>query len=216
MLHADSAMEFASSTMMNLLEVIRGTDPINPNAGSLIGELTTGMISAEDSLELRAAALNIMKLYDATVAGSRYDGKSILEGYEKTFQLGGGQTLKAEVSDWSSDNTMVTTLVDRIKVIDVDAPLTITSAIEAAEELSTAIAKELGTLGSVHKVISQNRQLLDSRMTTMVAAEGRISNADIANESSRLARSELLAQNAMISIMYSRSYAAFAVTSLFR
>jgi flagellin-like hook-associated protein FlgL len=52
-------------------------------------------------------------------------------------------------------------------------------------------------------------------LTSVTATEGRISNADIAVESSRMARAELIAQNSMNSIMYSRSFAAFSVRSLF-
>jgi flagellin-like hook-associated protein FlgL len=82
---------------------------------------------------------------------------------------------------------------------------------DALTEITTA----MGNLGMKQQIAATNQRLLDSRLTSVTASEGRISNADVAIESSRMARAELLAQNAMSSIMYTRNYAAFAVRSLF-
>jgi flagellin len=216
MLHADAALDFASGALVQLLEILRGPDIKDPSGG-LIGELGNGT----DYVAIKAAATKVMQLYDATVARSRYDGDPVLEGFTATYQLGGGKTLTATVSDWSTaagtspdPDGGAFALAEAVKAIATEG--TRQAALDAADDLLKAITKESGDLGSTQRVVSQNQKLLDSRLTNVMGAEGKISNADIANESSRLARSELLAQNAMNSIMYSRSYAAFAVTSLFR
>jgi flagellin len=215
MLHADAALDFVSGSLVQLLEILRGPDIKDPTGG-LIGELGNG----SDYEAIQAAATKVMQLYDATVARSRYDGDPVLMGFSATYQLGGGMTIDASVSDWSttdnsgSDDGLAFALADAIK--DLEDEDTRQTALDEAGALLTALTKEMGELGSTQRVISQNQKLLDSRLTNVMGAEGKISNADIANESSRLARAELLAQNAMNSIMYSRSYAAFAVTSLFR
>jgi flagellin-like hook-associated protein FlgL len=214
MLHADTFLEFASGGMTNLIEVLYGTDVQNPNAGSLLGVLNNE--SGLGWQEIQTAAQNIMKLYDTTVASTMYGETAIFDGgYTKTFQLGGGNTLSATISDLSTaTGAAAKDLADAITGITDETK--IPAAIAAAKALGLAIGKEQGTLGSVQKIVLQNQQLLESRYTNVVAAEGKISNANLALESSRLARSELLAQNAMNSIMYSRGYAAFAVLSLFR
>ncbi|MDR3182412.1 MAG: hypothetical protein LBT89_05725, partial [Planctomycetaceae bacterium] len=94
-----------------------------------------------------------------------------------------------------------------------DATLANTQA--AVRNIADKIASAAGTLGNSQNIVAQNQKLLDSRLTSVTESEGRISNVDMATESSRLARSELLAQNAMSSITYNRSYAAFSVSSLF-
>jgi flagellin-like hook-associated protein FlgL len=83
--------------------------------------------------------------------------------------------------------------------------------VEALNTISTAY----GNIGLNQQTVATNQKLLDSRLLNVTSAEGRISNTDIAYESSRMARAELLAQNSMSSILYTRRYASFAVSSLF-
>jgi flagellin len=217
MLQAENLMEFAAGGMMQLLEVLNGPDIKDTTNTGLLGELNR----TADYKDIQAGALKFMDLYDIAIATTRYGGQKLIAGEleddPKTFQLGAGVTLEVAIGDLTSaPGGKARELKEAILAIDDADPTTLTTAIKAAEALVTSISSELGLLGASQKVVAQNQKLLDSRMTNITTAEGRISNADIAAESSRLARAELLAQNAMNSIMYTRSYAAFSVSSLFR
>jgi flagellin-like hook-associated protein FlgL len=197
--------------MMQLLELLRGTELNDPTSGGLIGAMNGSM----SDVQKEAFAKNFLKLYDAAVNTTMYNGEKLLGtagGLSKTFQLGDGAgTLTVQLADFTATG-MGTTLKSTIEATTFNSE----DVLGAAQELQTAIATALGGLGGHQSIVAMNQRLLDSRLTNVAAAEGRISNADIAIESSRMARAELLAQNAMSSIMYTRNYAAFAVSSLFR
>ena len=212
MTQAEIFTDVASGGMMQLLELLRGSDTNNPANGGLIGAMNGSMSDAQKE----TFAKDFLKLYDGAVNTTMYNGEKLLGtagGLTKTYQLGGGAgTLEVQLSDFTTASGMGTTLKGAIEATTFDSE----AVLGAAQELQTAIATALGTLGGSQSIVVMNQRLLDSRLTSVTAAEGRISNADIAIESSRMARAELLAQNAMSSIMYTRNYAAFAVSSLFR
>ena len=214
MTQAEILMDTASSGMMQLLELLRGSETNDPSNGGLIGELNGSL----DYTGKKAVAEKFLELYDATVTKNTYNGDKLIGGDlagtgKKTYQLGDGVgTLEVEIADLSTIGAAAA-LKTAVGAIANDT--TVTAAITAAEALLKTIAAAAGTLGGSQKIAATNQKLLDSRLTSVTASEGRISNADIAVESSRMARAELLAQNAMNSIMYTRKYAAFAVSSLF-
>ena len=217
MVQAENLTDTASNGMMQLLEIIRGSETNNPDDSGLLGAL----LNAATPADAKTAAEGFMKLYDATVETTLYNGQKLLGGDlkensgtpGKTYQLGGTQVLGISIGDLSSGSGGAADVVKQA-IAGLNAT-NMESTIGEVKALQTAISTALGTLGGSQKVIAQNQRLLDSRLTSISASEGRISNADIAVESSRMARAELLAQNAMNSIMYTRSYAAFAVSSLF-
>ena len=222
MTQAEILMDTAASGMMQLLEILRG-DPSDPNKNGLIGAMT-GSLTEE---QRDAAAKDFLKLYDAAIATTQYNGQKLIGGDlatgatapdgPKTYQLGDGKgILEVTIKDLSTESGGVAFNLGE-ELAETGAGVFDSGKVVAAARLVLdAISKEAGTLGMKQQIAAQNQTLLDSRLTSVTAAEGRISNADIAVESSRMARAELLAQNAMSSIMYTRSYAAFAVSSLFR
>ena len=222
MTQAEILMDTAAGGIMGLLELLRGSDTNDPTSGGLLGELYGSLKDADATgAALKAVAEDFMKLYDATVASTTYNGQKLIGGdlagttKQKTYQLGGGQTLDVAIADLSSGTAgAAKDLADKIGLIDA-TPASVSNAIEEAEKLVGVLSAASGALGGSQKVAAMNQKLLESRLTNVASAEGRISNADIAVESSRMARAELLAQNAMSSIMYTRSYAAFSVSSLF-
>jgi len=222
MMQAENLTNIASDGMMQLLNLLVGADTTNPSETSLIGALNSTMSNAD----VGAFATNVMNLYNSTVNTNRYNNESLLAGTTKTYRLGGNDgatptpnpyTLTVAIPNLSTAGGGEANALINAVHAHASAPTDTTRAaiLAAAETLQTSIAGHLGTLGGNQSIVAMNQRLLDSRLTSTVSAEGRISNADIAVESSRMARSELLAQNAMNSIMYTRNYAAFSVRSLF-
>jgi flagellin-like hook-associated protein FlgL len=82
-------------------------------------------------------------------------------------------------------------------------------------EAVNMVARQRGIIGTVQKnVLNSNAQNLDIQLERISEAEGLISNVDMALESSRLNRAELLAQSAMSAILYSRNFRQFILNSL--
>ena len=214
MLQAENMMSVASGGMMQLLELLVGSDTSNPSEASLIGKLNSGSLSYA---QMDTFAKDFLKLYDAAVNTTKYNNEKLLAGASpKTYRLGDGVgILTVTIGNLDSKTGVASKDLGDAITTGISDEASLKAVLDTAGALQTAIAKEIGTLGSNQSIVAMNQRLLDSRLTSVVSAEGRISNADIAVESSRMARAELLAQNAMNSIMYTRNYAAFAVRSLF-
>ncbi|MDR0328694.1 MAG: flagellin [Planctomycetaceae bacterium] len=106
------------------------------------------------------------------------------------------------------------TLYD-LRTIDLETDAGKAQAYSIVLEAVDMVAKQRGNIGAVQKnVLQSNTQNLDIQLEKVSEAEGIISNVDMALESSRLNRAELLAQSAMKAILYSRSYAQFFVNLL--
>ena len=210
---AEMMLNVASNGMMRMLELLVGSDPGNPDNGGLIGVLR-GSLGYTQKKEFGE---NFLKLYDGVVATAKYNNVALLDGkFDRKLNLGPGAgtlDIKMDTDFTTAAGTEAKALADKLAGITDET--TLQEAITAAEALQKKIATELGTLGGHQNIVAMNQKLLDSRLTTLTAAEGSISNANIALESSRLARTELLAQNTMNSIMYNRRFAAFSVSSLF-
>jgi flagellin-like hook-associated protein FlgL len=109
-----------------------------------------------------------------------------------------------------------TTLAD-LGNLDYSKSSDIALAREVITDIVNQIASERGRLGTIQKnVLGANQTNLEDQLAVVTETEATISNTDIALESSRLARQELIAQSAMSAIAYARSFSQFAVSSLFQ
>jgi flagellin len=213
MTQAEVMMEAAASGMQQLIEIING-NPTDPSSSGLLKMLDDPLLDLAQKGEM---ARDFMNLYDSVVNTTMYNEKKLIGGdiTAKTYQLGDGTgTLSVTIADLSSANVATNALTAPTGAFTDQAAVD-TFRADVAETLGI-VSKAYGDLGMKQQIAATNQRLLDSRLTSVTASEGRISNADIAVESSRMARAELLAQNAMTSISYTRNYAAFAVSSLFR
>jgi flagellin-like hook-associated protein FlgL len=243
MTQAEVYMDAAASGMQQLLEILNGstTDPSN---GGLLKILDDPLLTLEqkatqaaDYMKLYDGVINTT-VYNGQklLVGGEVDATDkVLLPLSKTYRLGGDDgtapyTLTVSIvslassdvggiGDYTSATTPIDTLNISVPLVSGKPKFADEDELEAyrasvAEALKT-VSTAFGNLGMNQQIASTNQKLLDSRLTSVTASEGRISNADIAVESSRMARAELLAQNAMSSILYTRRYAAFAVGSLF-
>ena len=215
MTQAEIFMDTAASGMSQLVEIINGSQT-DPSSGGLLKMLDDPLLSLAQKT---AQTTDFIKLYDAVTNKTTYgkDGgtglpqKLLTDAPSKTYQLGDGAgTLTVAIPALDSATVGITAPTSAFA--DEAAVKTYRDSVETA---LTSITTALGNLGMKQQIAATNQRLLDTRLTSVTAAEGRISNADVAIESSRMARAELLAQNAMSSIMYTRRYASFAVSSLF-
>jgi flagellin len=209
MTQAEVFMDSASSGMNQLLEILNG-DSTDPSSSGLLKTLDDQNLSLEQK---EAQVADYLSLYDSVVNTTTYGTEKLLDGSQattgKTYQMGDGTgTLAVKIADLRSATTL-----GAAPTFATDADVaTFRASVEAA---LTTVSKASGDLGLKQQIAATNQNLLDTRLTSVTASEGRISNIDSATESSRMARAELLADNAMNSILYTRQYAAFSVSSLF-
>jgi flagellin len=213
MTQAQAMTDTAAGGIMQLIEVLNG-DANNPSSGGMLAMLDDPSLTLAQKT---AQTADFMKLYDAVIAKTTYNAENLIgttDGLEKTFQLGDGTgTLAVKLKDLSAANVVTGGITAPATTFaDDDALAAYREKVAGALDTITTAS---GNLGLKQQIVAVNQKLLDTRLTNVTAAEVLISNVDMATESSRMARAELLAQNAMSSIQYTRQYAAFAVRSLF-
>lgn len=106
------------------------------------------------------------------------------------------------------------TLADLMN-LDFDNEADVALASNIVDEALSSVVNDRARIGLAVNNIEISSENLDSQFVSTTEAEALISNTDVAMESSRLARLELLAESAMNAILYSRSFAQFIAGSLF-
>jgi flagellin len=106
-------------------------------------------------------------------------------------------------------------VLEDLRTIDLNTDAGKAKAFAIVSEAVNQVAVQRGTIGAVQKnVLQSNANNLDIQLEKVSESEGLISNADMALESSRLNRAELLAQSAMEAILHSRQFRQFILNSL--
>ena len=105
--------------------------------------------------------------------------------------------------------------LNELRSIDLDTDDGKARAYAIVNEAVNMVAVQRGTIGAVQKgVFDNNAKNLDIQLEKVSESEGLISNVDMALESSRLNRAELLAQSAMGAILYARQFNQFILSVL--
>ena len=165
---------------------------VSSNAAAFSAKLTGAKIGDELSFEVRGGTS--FQLGKDVISKHRlYTGIQDM----RTINLG-GQTGKLE----------------ELRTLNFDDDADLKKALSIAQEAIQDVAMARGRIGTAQNMMSVNRENIEDQLVLITDAEAQISNTDVAEEASRLARYELIAQSAVSSIQYSRSFASFAVSSL--
>jgi len=210
----------ADSGLANISRLLYG-DILNADDNGLIGLIYDTTLPTD----MKQQQVNdILNLIDSTVQATQYNGKRMLDGSMADgalFQLGKDVQTSMQYR-MAMPSMRVTelggtsgTLYDlRAMTFETDAEKEQAYAI--VNEAINMVAKHRGTIGAIQKnVIDSSARNLDAQLEKVTEAEGLISNVDMALESSRLNRAELLAQSAMSSILYAQSFGQY-ITGLLR
>jgi flagellin len=105
--------------------------------------------------------------------------------------------------------------LSKLREIDLDTDEGKALAYAIVTEAVNKVAVQRGTIGAVQRsVIESNAKNLDFQLERVSESEALISNADMALESSRLNRAEILAQSTMSAILYAQRFGQFIISSL--
>jgi len=215
---SNELLSTAESGLANLSQMLMG-DIHNRDDNGLLGLIYDDTLPAD----LKRQQINdILNMIDSTVRSTTYNGKRLLDGSagELLFQL--GKDVEESMQYRMTLSNMTTThlggssgVLYDLRLLDLETENGKAQAYAIVNEAINMVAVQRGTIGTVQKyVLDSNAKRLDSQLESVSEAEALISNADMALESSRLNRAEILAQAAMNSILYSRSYEQFVANLL--
>jgi flagellin len=211
---ANELLATADNSLANISRILLG-DIGNKDDNGLIGLIYDTTIPAEMK---KQQIEDILNLIDSTVQATNYNGKRMLDGSMKEgalFQL--GKDVHTSLQYRMGLPSMTATNLGgasgklyELRDIDLETDEGKTKAYAIVNEAINIVARQRGVIGAVQKnVLDSNSRNLDTQLEKVSETEGLISNTDVAWETSRLNRAELLAQAAMNSILYSRSYERF-------
>jgi len=218
-MNSNEFLSTAESGLANISRMLIG-DINNKDDNGLIGLIYDTTLPTE----MKQQQVNdILSLIDGVARSTNYNGKRMLDGSMPEgalFQL--GKDVQESMQYRISMPNMTTyhlggasgTLND-LRTIDWDTDAGKELAYSIVSEAVNSVAKQRGTIGAVQKhVLESSAKNLDTQLERVSEAEGLVSNADMALESSRLNRAELLAQSAMSAILYSRNFERFMLNLL--
>ena len=216
-MQSNELLATADTGLANISQMLIG-DINNQDDKGLLGLIYDDTIPAD----LKQQQINnILNMIDSTIRSTTYNGKRILDGSagELLFQLGKDvqETLQYRMTLPNMTTTNLggaSGVLYELRTIDLETEAGQARAYAIVNEANNMVAVQRGTIGSVQKwVLESNTKRLDTQLEKVSEAEGVLSNADTALESSRLNRAEILAQSAMSAILYSRSFGQF-ITNL--
>lgn len=218
---ADNVLNIAQSSISQALQVLRG-DPDDDSNNGIVGFLAS--LDGKSDADIAAAAADFKDLgaaLQSTLGAASYDGVQMFSADNAVnFNI----TVGKAVADGTAQKVAVDTKLNAsIKAADFTAltetaltdGASLTAAAKAASDAIGALTTESGRLGNKQNVVSYANNSFSAQSTMLKEADGRISSVDSAVESSNLAKAELLAQNSMNVMQYSRSFASFVATSAF-
>ena len=217
---ANEFLSTAESGLANISRLLIG-DINNRDDNGLIGLIYDDTLPAD----MRQQQINdILNMIDGTARSTNYNGKRMLDGSMShegaLFQLGKDvrdsmQYRMAMPSMTVSYLGGASGVLEDLRSIDLGTDAGKAKAYSIINEAVNMVARQRGIIGSVQKnVLDSNAKNLDIQLEKVAESEGLISNVDMALESARLNRAELLAQSAMSAIQYSRNFASYIANLL--
>ena len=140
--------------------------------------------SSADVAALNAEAKAITKAMALITTTTKFNGKAVMGGSNKTFAIG--------VTDSGNFHTITSTTI-------TDASAT-TAAATAESQADTAlqeVAVSLGNLSASMTVLKARQGVANSAAANMMAASARLSDTDFAASSANLAKASIMNQSAM-------------------
>ena len=215
---ANELLATAENGLANVSLMLIG-DINNRDDRGLLGLIYDDTLPAD----LRRQQVNdILNMIDGTIRSTTYNGKQLLDGSLKdvVFQL--GKDVQDSMQYRMSLPNMTTTglggasgNLNDLRTIDLETESGKAQAYVIINEAAHMTAAQRGTIGTVQKyVLESNAKNLDVQLERITESEGLVSNVDMALETSRLSREEILAQSAMSSILYARNFRQFVLSTL--
>ena len=218
-MRSNELLSTAESGLANISRMLTGDINDRDDRG-LLGLIYDDTLPADMR---RQQVDDILMLIDGTARTTNYNGKRPLDGSMADgviFQLGKDvqESMQYRMSLPGATTTHLggaSGTLNELRTIDLETDEGKAKAYAIVGEAINMAAVQRGTIGTVQKfVLESNAKNLDTQLEKVSEAEGLLSNADMALESSRLNRAEILAQSAMSAILYARSFEQFMINAL--
>ena len=163
-------------------------------------QASNGTVSAADRATLNQEFDDLINEIDRIAQSTTFNGVRLLDGTGSTitFQVGTGTTTGIDTIQLSTSDTLASTL--GLATLDIGSSGNPTLAINQLDAAINAVSRVRGQFGAAQNRLTTTIANLQIQTENLSAAESRIRDVDVANETSSLTRNSIL-QQAAISIL---------------
>ena len=159
-----------------------------------------GTVSSTDKDTLNLEFGELINEVDRIARSTTFNGVQLLDGSvtTTTFQVGIGTTAGVDTISLSASDTLASTL--GLSTLDIGASGSQNAAINAVDTAINTVNQIRGTFGAVQNRIERTIANLRVQVENTTAAESRIRDVDVAQETAELTRNSIL-QQAAVSVL---------------
>ncbi len=160
-------------------------------------QAANGTVSGQDRDTLNREFQDLISEIDRIARSTTFNGVQLLDGTGSTvtFQVGIGTTAGVDTIALSAANTLATNL--GLATLDIGSAGNQNAAIDAVDMAINAVNSIRGTFGAVQNRIERTIANLRIQVENTTAAESRIRDVDVAEETANLTRNSIMQQAAV-------------------
>ena len=157
-------------------------------------QANNGTVSDADRDTLDQEFQNLISEIDRIAQSTTFNGVNLLDGTGSsiTFQVGIGTTSGIDTIELTTSNTLATTL--GLNTADIGASGSAPAAIQQVDNAINQISQIRGSFGAVQNRLQTTIANLRIQTENLSAAESRIRDVDVAEETAKLTRNSILQQ----------------------
>ncbi|HYC77246.1 MAG TPA: flagellin [Planctomycetota bacterium] len=184
-------------------------------ARELAVQSANGTLAGSDQDALNDEFANIVNQIDQIANGTAFNGKALLDGTNATItlQIGTGTTSGTDTLDVTLTAAASSDL--SIDSLDIGSTGDAGAAITAIDAALDTVSAARSTLGAVQNTLYGSISAIENRQENLAAANSRILDVDVAQETAELTKNNIL-QQAALSILAQANQQPQAALSLLR
>ena len=160
-------------------------------------QAANGTVSGQDMDTLNQEFQDLINEVDRIARSTTFNGVQLLDGTGSTvsLQVGIGTTAGVDTIILSAADTLAATM--GLSTLDIGAAGSQNAAIDAVDAAINTVNQIRGTFGAVQNRIERTIANLRNQVENTTAAESRIRDVDVAEETANLTRNSILQQAAV-------------------
>ena len=160
-------------------------------------QAANGTVSGQDKDTLNQEFRDLINEVDRIARSTTFNGVQLLDGTGSTvsLQVGIGTTAGVDTIILSAADTLAATM--GLSTLDIGAAGSQNAAIDAVDAAINTVNQIRGTFGAVQNRIERTIANLRNQVENTTAAESRIRDVDVAEETANLSRNSIMQQAAV-------------------
>lgn len=182
-----------SSDLSSAVQIASSAQEQIGNIATRLGELSAqsanGTLSDDQRVALQQEFEQLTQEAQRIQATTQFNGVNLLQGGSTTGQVGSDSSANSQITVQNSD---LSVLLQNLSSQSIGTQAGAQATLDQTSSFIQAVSQERGNLGSFEARIESARENSENRGLAVEASASRIRDADIAQETAELARTQIL------------------------